>query len=96
MADDQVAWRAGIKAGELVNCRVIRHVPFGFFVALDESREGIVERIQMERDGYKTPDEYPSVGSAIEGIVLGFRDWSQQVEVGLPTKLEQQEHHDRT
>ena len=49
MVDDQVAWRAGIKVGDLVNCRVIRHVPFGFFVALDESREGIVERWYRRR-----------------------------------------------
>jgi len=90
MVDDKVDWRAGIKLGDLVNCRVIRHMPFGFFVTIDESQEGIVERIQMERQGYKTPEEYPSVGSVIDGIVLGFRDWSHQIEVGLPTKRERQ------
>ena len=84
-------WTSGIKIGDIVTCEVVKHAPFGVFVCVSEKLDGIIERIQMERDGYKTPNEFPPVGSTVRGEVIGFREWSHQVEVALPPKSVGQE-----
>lgn len=91
MAGDNEDWTSGIKAGDMIACRVVKHAPFGVFVSVAEKLDGIIERIQMERDGYETPREYPPVGATINGRVIGFRHWSHQIEVGLPPKSSDQE-----
>lgn len=83
MALREESWAPGVGIGDVVECRVEKHAIFGVFVSVDEKIDGIVERIQMEQVGYDTPRDYPPVGSVIKGRVLGFRDWSHQVEIGL-------------
>lgn len=93
MADSntQADWASGIETGDDVDCLVVKHAPFGVFVTVGEKLEGIIERIQMERDGYETPREYPPVGATISGRVIGFREWSHQVEICLHPKKSGQE-----
>ena len=72
--------------GSSVDVVVTQRMPFGLIVAVEDSAPGVLERIQMERLGYKTPDDYPTIGDTIKCKVLGFRDWSEQIEVGLRPK----------
>jgi predicted RNA-binding protein with RPS1 domain len=71
----------------MVTCQVIRHAPYGVHVVIDGSESpGIIERIGMEQDGFKTPDEFPPIGSSVVAKVLGIREWSNQVELSLGPK----------
>lgn len=79
--------KAHLAIGEMVNCVVVRHEPFGLFVAIEnESAIGLIERVRMSQDGYNTPTDYPQVGSHISASVLGFRNYSLQVELAMPRK----------
>jgi predicted RNA-binding protein with RPS1 domain len=78
--------------GAMVNCVVVRHEPFGMFATIEnESAIGLIERVRMIQDGYNTPIDYPPVGSHIMATVLGFRDYSQQVELAMPRKCTESE-----
>ena len=73
--------------GEKVDCVVIRHEPFGLFVTIGNTTAiGLIERVRMIQDGYNPPADYPPIGSQITATVLGFRDYSQQIELAMPQK----------
>jgi predicted RNA-binding protein with RPS1 domain len=88
--------KAHLAIGAMVNCVVVRQEPFGLFATIEnESAIGLIERVRMIQDGYNTPIDYPAVGSHITATVLGFRDYSHQVELAMPKKStdsEQQTH----
>lgn len=88
METDFVSWdqvKALFAVGDTISCIVTDHCPFGVLVSLEQvPAAGVIERIRMHRDGFQTPDDYPPVGSVIKAIVLGFRDYSQQVELAMP------------
>jgi len=86
MVAENETWHSGIEIGDAVDCRVVEHAPFGVFVSVGNKVDGIIERIQMERDGYATPGDYPAVGQIVRGRVLGFRHYCHQIEVALPQK----------
>jgi ribosomal protein S1 len=74
--------------GDVVSCIVKAHHPFGVLVSLEHiPLGGVIERIRMDTDGFQTPDEYPPIGSVINAIVVGFRDYSRQVELAMPKKM---------
>ena len=87
MVGKKVEWeqaKAMLAVGQSVQCRVVQHQPFGILVSVnDRSLSGVIERVRMERDGFRTPDDYPPVGSTVDAAILGFRDWSQQIELAL-------------
>lgn len=64
--------------GSAVDVLVTTEMPFGLLVEICGGGDGILECIQMERAGYRTPDEYPRVGSRIRCHVVGVREWSRQ------------------
>jgi hypothetical protein len=90
MTKCNVEWdrtKAHLAIGAVVNCVVVRHELFGLFATIEnEPAIGLIERIRMNQDGYNTPIDYPSVGSHITATVLGFRDYSQQVELAMSRK----------
>lgn len=76
-----------LSAGDIVTCTVTHHEPFGMFVAIEnESALGLIERVRMIQDGYNAPTDYPPIGSQLKASVLGFRDYSRQVELAMPRK----------
>jgi ribosomal protein S1 len=76
--------KATIAIGDKVSCTVTGHYPFGVLVSLEcLPLWGVIERIGMGKAGFRTPEEYPPVGSVIEAAVLGFRDYSRQIELVL-------------
>jgi ribosomal protein S1 len=91
MNKDQ-AWetiKQTIRVGTLVRGIVTYHAPFGIFVAIpDCSFEGLVLIANFKDSGTMTPDEYPPVGSPIEGVVLAFKDKGNQISLGMkPSQL---------
>lgn len=71
--------------GSSVEAVVTAHKPLGMLVDIC-GFWGVVERIAMERDGFRTPAEYPPVGAHVACMVLGFREWCRQFELGLRPK----------
>ena len=79
--------KAEIKVGTTVDCCIVQHAPFGVLVTLGTSGLiGIIERVRMHQDGFRTPDDFPPIGSQAKATVLGFRDWSKQIELALKKK----------
>lgn len=79
--------KAQLVIGMTVSCVVVRHELFGFFVVIENTTAiGLIERVRMNQDGYSTPTDYPPIGARITATVLGFRDYSRQVELALPRK----------
>jgi ribosomal protein S1 len=77
-----------MKIGDSISCIVTNHQPFGILVKVEEPPIwGVIERIGMSKQGFRTPDEYPPVGSIIFATLLGFREGSRQLELGLPRKI---------
>lgn len=85
MSENAERGKDAFPVGTEVDAIVTAEQPFGLLLDIGGC-PGILERIQMERAGYRTPNEYPPVGSHITCTVLGFREWSQQIEVGLTRK----------
>ena len=80
--------KARTEIGSAVDCVVVRHEPFGVFVSIENTNAtGLIERVRMNQDGYNTPNDYPQIGSHIRATVLGFRDWSKQIELALTRKV---------
>ena len=74
-----------LKPGDIVSCTVTSHHPFGMLVMLDEIPVwGVVERIKMAKDGYRTPEDYAPVGSRLIASVIWLRDYERQVDLALP------------
>jgi|SRR6516225_5700129 ribosomal protein S1 len=75
--------------GSKIRGTVLRHTPFGIFVAIPGSPfDGLVQITDFKDSGRMTPDEYPPVGSPIEAIVLGFKENGKQIWLGMkPSQL---------
>lgn len=90
MTDNEVSWELAKKAmpiDSVVSGIVTRHALFGIFVKFENvPYDGFVEAIAMRRDGYDVPGEYPPIGSGVLGTVVGYRDWSKQIEMTLKPK----------
>ncbi len=79
--------KSNIGIGATLNCVVVRHEPFGLFVSVENTTAvGLIERVRLVQDGYSTPTDFPQIGSHIKATVLGFRDYSQQIELAIPRK----------
>lgn len=77
-----------LKPDDIVAYTVTSHEQFGMLVMLDEFPVwGVIERIRMEKDGYRTPDDYAPVGSRRLAYVVGLRNYSRQVDLALPPAL---------
>ncbi len=76
--------KATVSIGDLVRVQVTERKPFGLLVAFD-GHAGVIERIGLTKDGYSL-DEF-EVGSTTDATVIGFRDWSKQIELRLPTRV---------
>lgn len=70
--------------GSLVMVNVLDQKPFGLLVELERGIEGVVERIGLSKQGYSLED-FP-VGSILRAEVLGIREWSKQVELGVSAR----------
>jgi len=88
-ADQWENAKCSLAIGETVACVVTHHCPFGILVILEQIPDvwGVIERIGMENDGYRTPEEYPPVGSELAATVVGFRDYSLQVELTMLKRM---------
>jgi ribosomal protein S1 len=80
------ALKASMPIGTKVRAKVVEQKVFGLFVETDSPAVGIIERIHMAKLGYAVPENYPAIGQIINCEVLGFRDWSQQVELKIAKK----------
>ncbi len=85
---DSSAWnvvKTQFDKGDSVTVRVVHQKPFGLLVMIDEGIAGVIERIGLFNNGYETLDEFP-VGCWSKASVIGFRDWSKQVELQVPAR----------
>jgi ribosomal protein S1 len=69
---------------------VTDHRPFGVFVDLGDPRAvGLVQIIDFVDDGRMTPNQFPTAGTSIEAVVIGWKDTRWQdypCEVALSVK----------
>ncbi len=74
----------------IVHGKVIEHKPFGIFVDInDPVARGLVQITDFLDDGCMTLDKYPSIGTTVEAVVLGYTDERRnQIWLGMkPSQL---------
>ena len=77
-----------LRIGDLLPGRVTRHEPYGIFVELNLSFEGLIQITDFKDEGIMSPHEYPPVGQKLEVVVLGFKEFGQQIWLGVrPSQL---------
>jgi ribosomal protein S1 len=85
MFDD--AWEAtkqSLKIGARVRCRIKEHCPYGVHVCIDGVQfDGLVQITDFEDYGRMTPAEYPILNSVVEAVVLGYKENSKQIWLGM-------------
>ena len=81
--------KLNVTIGDPIAVQIAYIKPFGLLVACDSFSFGVIERIGMAKVGY-SPEDF-EVGNTVDAIVLGFREWSHQVELRLPPKNLRQE-----
>lgn len=94
MIKSETSWdelKDSLPVGMMVRCTVLRHAPFGVFVSVPETAfEGLIQITDFKDNGRMTPDEYPSVGSTLAAVVLGFKETGKQIWLGVkPSQLRQ-------
>jgi ribosomal protein S1 len=86
-------WEEEVKqkwpVGSRVFATVVKHAPFGIFVDLGDSTvRGLVNIPEISDQSRITPEDYPSLGSVIEAMVLGHRVSNQQIVMTIkPSRL---------
>lgn len=65
---------------------VIRHEPYGFFVDLGASEEGLVVITMVHDDPHETPVVFPAVGSTVEVVLLGRTEVTGQIRLSVRLK----------
>ncbi|NJL81620.1 MAG: S1 RNA-binding domain-containing protein [Richelia sp. RM2_1_2] len=91
---DAKSWneiKNSLKLGTKLRGTVTKHFPFGIFVALPEIKfTGLIQITDFKDEGIMTPSEYPTVGSSVDVVVLGFKETGQQIWLGMkPSQLNQ-------
>jgi hypothetical protein len=82
---NQVNHEQGFAAGDEVTVRIAERQPFGLLVKVGELElNGVIERIGLVKAGYVF-DRF-EVGQSIQAVVVGLRDWSNQIELRLPSR----------
>jgi hypothetical protein len=80
---NEVNPQLGFAAGDEVIVRITERKPFGLLVKVgDPELNGVIERIGLVKAGYLF-DQF-NVGQSIHAVVVGLRDWSNQLELRLP------------
>ena len=80
--------KARFNSGDTVVAQIVEKKPFGLLVMIDHDVPGVIERIGLFDNGYESLDEF-TVGSTVEANIIGFRDWSEQVELQLPERIQE-------
>jgi small subunit ribosomal protein S1 len=79
-AERWAAVRTQLQVGALVSGTVERLVPFGVFVDLGVGFPGLIRRTDLDpAGGLVQDDEFPELGSTVEGIIVGLEEDAQQV-----------------
>lgn len=91
---DAQSWekiKDSLKLGTKLTGVVTKHFPFGIFIALQGIKfTGLVELPNFNDEGIITPSEYPTIGSSVDVVVLGFKEPGQQIWLGMkPSQLSQ-------
>jgi ribosomal protein S1 len=99
MIQSQTAWQElknSLRIGTKVRGKVVRHAPFGIFVALPEIPfDALVQITDFKDTGRMSPNEYPALESTIDAIVLGFKETANQIWLGMkPSQTCPAEMHD--
>ena len=87
MCKNDQSWKSTklkLNIGDSVEIQVTDLKPFGLLVVIDGCVAGVIERIGMVKAGYSLA--HFEVGATARAIVIGFRDWSNQVELRLPER----------
>jgi len=89
MDDSWDSVKQSMRVGARVKGIVREHRPFGIFVSLDDVPfRGLIQITDFKDADRMTPDEYPNLGTALEAIVLGFKEQERQIWLGVkPSQL---------
>lgn len=99
MIKSQSAWeeiKDSLPIGTRVRGTVLRHAPFGVFVALPGIPfDGLVQITDFKDTGPMSTNEYPGVDSTIDAVVLGFKETGNQIWLGVkPSQMRRAETND--
>jgi ribosomal protein S1 len=72
--------------GQVLQGKVVRHVPYGVFLDIGEPEiKGLVRIPDFLDDGAMSEEMYPEIGSQVTGVVIGYND-TNKYEVCLNAK----------
>ncbi len=81
--------KSALAVGTKVHGKVLRHAPFGVFVAIPGVPfDGLIQITDFKDNGRMSPAEFPVIGSTLEAIVLGYKETGRQIWLGVkPSQL---------
>jgi ribosomal protein S1 len=90
--NNDLAWdslKQTLRVGTKLRGNVTHHAPYGIFVDIKGIPfPGLVQITEFKDSGRMTSEEYPSVGSVVVVVVLGFKDHEKQIWLGMkPSQL---------
>lgn len=78
-----------LEVGTFIVGTILRHEPYGVFVNIGYEYDGLIQITDFKDEGIMTPELYPTVGSEVRAKILGFKDHSCQVWLGVkPSQLQ--------
>jgi ribosomal protein S1 len=84
--NEKISWdklKKSLKVGEQITGTVIRHEQYGVFVDIGYEFDGLIQITDFRDEATMTQEEYPVIGSKINVIVLGFKDFGCQIWLGV-------------
>ena len=87
----EITWNAvkqSLNVGTQVIGKVLRHESYGVFLDIGYDYEGLIQITDFKDENQMTTAEYPDIGEQIEAVVLGYKENSQQIWLGVkPSQL---------
>jgi len=85
MSDD-TSWeklKSKLNIGTVVTGVVTKHEPYGVYVNIGYSFDGLIQITDFKSHGVMTTAEYPPINSEIKAKVLGYKEVGKKIWLGI-------------
>lgn len=88
---NNISWeelKNNLNVGDVVIDTILKHESYGVFVDLGYEYDGIIQITDFKDEGVMLTEEYPEIGKEVKAVILGFKDYGQQIWLGVkPTQI---------
>lgn len=83
---DNMSWeelKKYLNIGDVLKGTVLKHKPYGVLIDLNCRYNGIIQITDFKDKGTVVPEDYPDIGEEVQAVVLGFKDFGNQIWLGV-------------